>query len=109
MSTGRIADQRDALRIDVERPVLALDELHRRADVVYGSREARLARLRQAVVDSEKSVAARRQPRAPIAITVARAELPAAAMHRHQYRRFRGFVRRVKVAQQRYAVMPRIF
>ena len=98
MGAGGIANEADAVRIEIEFGGLGADELDRGFDVV--SRGRIDARLSQAVIDGENRVAGAGKEKAPIAIELLAADLPAAAMHRHQNRRLAAAFGQVEIADE---------
>src|SRR6266852_2463430 len=86
MRSGRVAHERDAIRIDAKLRSLGADELHRRLDVVDSAGIGLEPRLHQPVFDGEHGITVLRQIRSPVRVELAVTDLPAATMHADQYR-----------------------
>ena len=103
MRAGRIANQTDAVRIDVEFAGFGAHELDGRLGIVDGGGVNAL--FGQPVFDREKRVAIAGEKRAPILVELAAADLPPAAVYRDQDRRFAAAFGQIEVADELDAVV----
>ncbi len=103
MRAGGIADHADAVGIELELARFGPHELHRRFHVIDRGRID--AGFAQPIVDREQRVAVPREIRAPMLVERPGADLPAAAMNRHQNRRLVAAVGPVKIADEFRAVV----
>ena len=103
MRAGGIADEPDALGIEVVVAGLGADELHGGLHVVDGGGID--AGFSQPVIDRENRVAGARQEQAPIAIELLVADLPAAAVNGDQDRRLAAALGQIKIADKLGAVV----
>src|SRR5262249_48504694 len=87
MRSGRVAHERDAVRIEAKFPGPGADVLHRRFDVVDSARMGLKPGLHQAVFNCENGVAVLCEIAPPMCVELAIANLPATAMHANQHRR----------------------
>ena len=105
MRASGIADQRDALSIEVEFGGLGAQELHGCLHIADGAGPSLHARLHQPILDRKDGVAFPREVIAPMSVESTVAYLPAAAMHADQRRRLGEALRQIEVAEQRYPVV----
>jgi hypothetical protein len=103
MGAGGIADQADAIRVEVEIGRLGVYELDRRFGVV--DRGGIHARLPQPVVDGKYRVAEAREEQAPIPVRLPTAGSPAAAVDGYQDRSFGMTFGQIEVAGKHGPIM----
>ena len=103
MRTGRIANQADTLRIDIEFAGLGAHELDGGLGIVNGGGVNTL--FGQPVFDREKRVAIASEKRAPVIVKVAAADLPPATVYRDQDRRFAAALGQIEVADELDAIV----
>ena len=103
MGAGGIADEPDALGVEVVIGGLGADELHGGLHVIDRRRVD--AGFSQPVIDGEHRIAGARQEQAPIAIELFVADLPAAAMDGDQHRRLAAALGQIKIADKLGAVV----
>ena len=105
MRSGRVAHERDAVRVDTKRRGLGADILHRRFDIVDSAGIGLQPRLHQAVLDCKNGIAVLCEIAPPVSVELAIADLPAAAMHGNQHRRLVPFLWQIQIADKLSAIV----
>ena len=98
MRAGRIANEADAVWVEVEFARLGAHKLDGRFGVI--DRGGVNALFGQPVFDGKKRVAVAGKKRTPILVEIAGADLPPAAMDRHQNRRFAAAFGQIEIADK---------
>ncbi len=98
MGARGIADEADAIRVEIEFGSLCADELDRSLGVVNRGRIG--AGFTQPVVDGENRIAGAGEEQTPISVELPVANLPAAAVDCHQHRRLGAAFGQIEIAEE---------